>query len=131
SAALLRLAGRWAFWPQPLATPAGAGGQSWLGRLAARHVLPDVWKKLGPALLRRPGLIWSASVLALAPFVVIALWHSHDQIYNPISELPPDAPSTRPARTRDPHFPPGTPGPLRGLLTTAWLELGVETVLGA
>src|SRR5207248_2194242 len=89
SAALLRLTGRWAFWPQPLVRPEGTGHASFARRLAARHIVPDVWEKLGPALLRWPGLIWSVTVAILLPFVVVALLHYHDQIYNPISDLPP------------------------------------------
>ncbi|HEV3444848.1 MAG TPA: hypothetical protein VG099_09405 [Gemmataceae bacterium] len=58
-------------------------------------------------------------MLALLPFVVVALWHYHDQIYNPISELPPDAPSTRAMHTLEQHFPPGSAGPLLVLLKNA------------
>src|SRR5207247_10275402 len=88
SSALLRLAGRWGFWPQPMAAEVARpesdapprqsllarrtqiGPPGFLRRLVARHVLPNVWEKLGPALLQHPGAIWCASALALTPFVV-------------------------------------------------------------
>jgi RND superfamily putative drug exporter len=128
SAALLRLTGRWAFWPQRLGEPAGmsASHPGFLGRLVARHVLPNVWEKLGAALLRWPGVIWSATVAAMAPFVIFALLHYHDQIYNPISGLPPDVPSTTATRTLEQHFPPGIAGPIIVLLKSAWVDFSAE-----
>jgi RND superfamily putative drug exporter len=133
SAALLRFTGRWAFWPQPLAQPArpGSSRAGVLGRLAARHVLPSVWEKLGPVLLRRPGWIWSTTVMALLPFVVIALLHYHDQVYNPMSGLPPDAPSVDANRTLEQHFPPGSVGPLFVLLKSAWIDFSEDKSLQA
>jgi putative drug exporter of the RND superfamily len=132
AAALLRLAGRWAFWPQSLAAPAGPGSErGLLRRLATQHVLPNVWEKLGPALLRWPGVIWSATVIALAPLVIVALLHYNDQIYNPISGLPPDAPSTAATGTLEQHFPPGATGPLVVLVKSAWVDFSDEKNLEA
>jgi RND superfamily putative drug exporter len=129
-AALLRLTGRWAFWPQRLAAPAGTGSST--PDLPRRqHVLPNVWEKLGPALLRWPGVIWSAAVAALVPFVVVAILHYHDQIYNPISGLPPDVPSKAATRTLEQHFPPGITGPLVVLLKSAWIDFSDEKNLEA
>jgi RND superfamily putative drug exporter len=128
SAALLRVCGRAAFWPQPVATPAepARARPGLLRRLAAQHVLPSVWDKLAAALLARPSLIWFASVAVLAPFVVIALLHYRDQIYNPLSELPADTPSTLASRGLEQHFPSGTTAPLLILLKSAWVDFSEE-----
>src|SRR5205807_465442 len=99
--------------------PRREGGLGRFGRLVGRHVLPNIWDKLGPVLLRRPGVIWSATVIVLAPFAVIALLRYHDQIYNPLSGLPPDAPSTAATRTLEQHFPAGITGPVVILLKNA------------
>ncbi len=103
TAALLRLAGRWAFWPSALARLPGLR-------------LPDLWDRLGTALLRRPGTIWLASVAAMLPFVVVGLLHYTDQNYNPISELPASTPSARGAGVLEEHFPPGVAGTVTVLL---------------
>jgi RND superfamily putative drug exporter len=107
SPALLRLAGRWAFWPQPIATTLGQSGPRALNRLLYRHMLPNIWEKLGPVLLRRPGTIWLVSTLALAPFVVVAFLHYHDQVYNPMSGMPQNSTSVRASHALEQHFPPG------------------------
>jgi RND superfamily putative drug exporter len=104
SAVLLRLAGRWAFWPHH--TPA----------LHPRCLLPDTWGRLGTAMMRRPGLIWLGSMAALLPFVVVAAWRYNDQNYNPISDLPTTAPSSAGTRVLQEHFPPGVVAPVTVLL---------------
>ena len=57
SVPLLRLTGRWAFWPvetqKPDAEPVPVR-QNLLRRLLAGRWLPDIWKHAGPVLLRNP-----------------------------------------------------------------------------
>lgn len=123
---LLRLTGRWAFWPQRVPDPRPGEG------VLRQHFLPNLWEKLGPALLRRPGVIWLGTVAALTPFVIVALLHYHDQNYNPISELPQDAPSAAGTRVLAQHFPPGTQGPVTILLSNDQVDFasaeGIEQV---
>src|SRR4051794_4242733 len=74
----LRLTGRWVFWPQgltdraPAGPPAGPAAR-FLAHLLRRNVLPDVWGRVGPALLRRPGLIWLTTVAVMTPFAIVAV----------------------------------------------------------
>jgi RND superfamily putative drug exporter len=116
TAALLRVAGRWTFWPQ---ARAGRPGEA-----PSRHLLSNLWKKAGRALLRRPGMIWLASVAAMVPFVVVALVHYDDQNFNPVSELPRDVPSVVGARALERSFPPGTLAPVTVLVKDDQVDFG-------
>jgi RND superfamily putative drug exporter len=121
SPALLRLAGRWAFWPQrprqegknkgePL-PPKGPGQESRPG-----GGLHPGWEKLGQVLVRWPGTIWLASVALLAPFAVAAVLLSHHVTYDLIGNLPADAPSVTGTRALQEHFPAGLLGPVTVVL---------------
>ena len=110
--ALLCLAGQWAFWPewsQPLSRARG-------DRPSSRRWLPNVWEELGPILVRRPGTILGVALALMTPFVGLALWRYHEQNYNPLSELPPDAPSSAGTRVITRHFPDGMLGPVTVLV---------------
>src|SRR5205807_7284604 len=72
----------------------------------------DVWKKAGSVILRRPGLIWLATVAVMAPFAAIALLHYQDETFNPIEDLPASAPSVAGTRVLEQHFPLGMLGTL-------------------
>lgn len=107
-AALLRLAGRWAFWPQRIRPDQGTGSvRSRLAHLLAGGVLGDLWGKVATLLLRRPGTIWLATVLLMSPFAVVALQHADETNFNPLGELPAKAPSTLGTHVLAEHFPPG------------------------
>jgi uncharacterized membrane protein YdfJ with MMPL/SSD domain len=102
SASLLRLAGRWAFWPNlrqrqdPARTP--------------------FWQRVGDALLRRPGTIWLGSVIVLLPFAVVAIIQYDNWNYGLVSALPEDTPSVRGTSMLVKHFSPGMTGPITVLL---------------
>ncbi len=110
SAALLRLAGSWAFWPHHDA-PRGAGEA--LAPSFWRRVLAwDIWEKIGPVLVRWPGLINLATIAVMVPFAVVALVHYQDESYNPIGDLPRDVPSVAGTKALEQHFPRGFQGTL-------------------
>jgi RND superfamily putative drug exporter len=107
SAALLRLAGRWAFWPQrpgPSASdahePAPPGRLGWLFRAG---MLERIWENVGHLLLRKPGMVWLATVAAMAPFVVIAGLFYNRLTYDLIGDLPGDAQSAEGTRLLQEH----------------------------
>jgi RND superfamily putative drug exporter len=111
SPSLLRLAGRWAFWPRhtkpgtPLAgTPMGGSGLQW------------AWQKMGHILLRRPGTAWLVTATLMAPFAVIAGLFYNRLSYDVIGDLPADAPSVTATRYLEEHFPAGVMGPVSVLL---------------
>ncbi|HEV3445845.1 MAG TPA: MMPL family transporter, partial [Gemmataceae bacterium] len=114
--ALLRLTGRWVFWP---IGQVGATGEErgrgpmtrFLNRLFQPNFMPDFWSRIGPALARRPGLIWLTTVAVMAPFAVLAVLFYDKINYDPLSELPASAPSVAGASLLERHFAPGLQGP--------------------
>jgi RND superfamily putative drug exporter len=114
SPALLRLAGRWAFWPRHGAPAEGGGG------------LARIWDRVGQLLLRRPGTVWVTTVALMAPFVVIAaLLHNHLS-YDVIGDLPASASSTQGTRLLQEHFPAGVIGPATVLAVNPQVDFGSE-----
>src|SRR5262249_54716515 len=70
--ALLRLCGKWAFWPF-----VPREGKEVPRRVFLRFFQPGVfyhgWKQMGQALLRRPGTIWLCTAAAMTPFALPAI----------------------------------------------------------
>ncbi|HEV3119054.1 MAG TPA: MMPL family transporter, partial [Gemmataceae bacterium] len=86
--ALLRLTGRWVFWPigqvGPTGEERGRGPMTrFLNRLFQPNFMPDFWSRIGPALARRPGLIWLTTVAVMAPFAVLAVLFYDKINYDP------------------------------------------------
>jgi len=115
--ALLRLAGRWTFWPH-VQTERLSAAQGWIAptslisRLFEREWLGPVWDKIGNALLVRAGRIWIAAFLLMTPFAVVALVWQHKLSYGLLSELPATDPSVSGAAAVQAHFPAGVTGPV-------------------
>jgi len=112
SPALLRLAGRWAFWPRRL-KPVPAEGHAEPTQPGA---LQRIWDRMGQALLRRPGKIWLTATALMAPFVVVAALFYDRVSYDLIGDLPADAPSVAGTRMLQEHFPAGVLGPVTVLI---------------
>jgi putative drug exporter of the RND superfamily len=118
SPALLRLAGRWAFWPQhqpspeEAAEPEAEGWKAWLTGAALRRV----WDRVGHVLLRRPGTVFLATVGVMAPFAVVAGLFYDRLSYDVVGNLPADAPSVTGTRVLQEHFPAGVLGTATVLL---------------
>ncbi|MBL8795576.1 MAG: MMPL family transporter, partial [Planctomycetia bacterium] len=111
SPALLRLLGRWAFWPAPAVKDAAAPPVGRWGRFLQSEGFHRQWERLGQSLLRRPGTIWLTAVLLMLPFAVAALPLSRHLTYDIVRSLPADAPSVRGAAVLQAHFPEGLSGP--------------------
>jgi RND superfamily putative drug exporter len=118
SASLLRLAGRWAFWPRRQASPERAPRPTPSGWRAFFRpgALERVWERVGHLLERRPGTSWLVTAGAMAPFAVAALLLYHYLSYNLIGELPAQAPSVVGTRILAQHFPAGILGPVSVLV---------------
>src|SRR5207249_3429067 len=111
SPSLLRLTGRWAFWPLGLSRVAGAERSEAPDRIGRRsfedsapatpfwkrflrpRFFHGVWSRIGDALERRPGLIWLTSVIVLLPFAATAVWNYQNLDYGLTNDLPRDSPS--------------------------------------
>lgn len=114
---LLRLVGRWAFWPQQLGSAREA---RWLPRrwkhLFAPGRLHASWERGGEFLLQHPGTVLLATVGLMLPFAGLAVGMFGRQSYDWIENLPADAPSVQGTRTLQTHFPGGLMGPVTVLI---------------
>jgi putative drug exporter of the RND superfamily len=120
SPSLLRLAGRWAFWPQRMKIQAGspATNNSTADKEAPleKGILEGIWDRVGQRLLQRPGTIWLGTVILMAPFAIFAGYSYHRLSYDLIGVLPAKAPSVMGTHALQEHFPAGVMGPTTLLL---------------
>lgn len=128
--ALLSVAGRWAFWPhlprRGETEPAPAIPSSLWRRLLGGTELTWLWERVGQVLMRRPGLVWGGSVLAMLPFALLAVAFTNRQNYDVVSNLPPDSPSVAGTRVLQEHFPAGIMGPLTVLIVAPNVDFHSE-----
>lgn len=109
SASILRLAGKWAFWPAKLAAENSASAEKAINTSTAA---PSFWDKVGAVLLRRPGTILVVSFGLMLPLSTVAFYFSKHLSYGLIATLPATAPSVIGTRELQAHFPAGMSGPL-------------------
>jgi RND superfamily putative drug exporter len=107
---LLRLTGRWAFWPRTVLRTADVSVEEttthWMPRISAWFS----WQALGQGLLRRPALIWFVSVLLMSPLVVFGMVYADHVDFDFVRRLPADAPSVEGTNALQSHFPAGAAG---------------------
>ncbi len=128
---VLRLVGRWAFWPripseQLSATAGWISATSLVGRLIEQNALQSAWRRLGEQLLARPGTILAISIALLSPFAVVGVLCHNALSYGLLSELPPHNPSVTGARAVQAHFPAGSAGPVTILLKNKNVDFKTE-----
>src|SRR5262249_26231885 len=121
SAPLLRLTGRWAFWPHrnPQAATRDSAAVAPMGFWKSVYygdAFNWIWEKTGEALVRRPGTIWLASALPMVPFVIIAGLFFNRLSYDFVGNLPSNAPSVIGTQALEGHFPAGLMGTTTVLL---------------
>lgn len=113
--ALLRLFGRWAFWPyvpqEYIARKQGwVSATSFVADLMNRLEFRSIWAWAGRALSARPGMIWLASVAVMLPFAVVGVSLYRYLTYGLLDELPRTDPSVVGAAAVQAHFPAGATG---------------------
>ena len=119
--ALLRLTGRWAFWPQMRTERVSSGG-GWLptasltARLGQVRWLQNTWDAVGRLLLRRPMTVWLLSIALMLPFVIVGVTFFTHLSYGLLSDLPSTATSVQGTKAVREHFPAGATGPITILL---------------
>ena len=125
--ALIRVCGRWAFWPNVQSEKIKAGAD-WLAptnlasRLSFSHWLQSGWEIASRLIQKRPGLIWTVSVLCMLPFAILAIGMRHNLSYGLLSELRDSEPSVRGAKAIQKHFPPGELSPVSLLVKSDTID---------
>ena len=103
--ALLKVVGLFVFWPDKV-KPRPAG---------VRRV-PGAWDRISRFVVRRPGLVWTTSAAALAPFAALGL--TTTLTFSPIGDLSPASGCVRGLAAIQRHFTAGETGPLTVLLSS-------------
>jgi len=125
--ALLRLCGRWAFWPH-IATRQVQNAGGWLsatglmGSLLRRNVFDLLWKKTSDLVVARPGFVLALSTAVMFPFAVIAVIFFRNLSYGLLTELPQNNASVQGARAVQQHYPAGIAGPVTVLLQNPGID---------
>ncbi|MDA0587288.1 MAG: MMPL family transporter [Planctomycetota bacterium] len=119
--ALLRLCGRWAFWPH-VATKQVQSAGGWLsatglmGNLLRRNFFELIWKKISELILARPGYVLTLATAIMTPFAIIAVLCFRNLSYGLLTELPQHNASVQGAKAVQEHYPAGIAGPVTILL---------------
>jgi RND superfamily putative drug exporter len=125
--ALIKLAGKYAFWPQmrgaSLSRHAGwISGTNVFSRWIEQNGVHRIWEVIGDALIRRPGGIWLLCVALMLPFAIVGVVYHGDLSYGLLSELPPTNTSVIGAKAVQDHFAAGETGPLTALVYNPELD---------
>jgi RND superfamily putative drug exporter len=117
--AMLRLSGKWAFWPQ-MRTERVSGGwissSSLWSRLSEIHWLQNTWDTVGRALLKRPLTIWVIAVVLMIPFSIVGIVFYTHLSYGLLSDLSTNSPSVRGTHVVRAHYPAGATGSITVLI---------------
>lgn len=125
--AMLRMAGRWAFWPHVATNRARSDG-GWVSAtglmagLFRRNLLTSIWEKTAELILRRPGFLLTVSTLAMLPFAIVAVLCFSNLSYGLLTELPQDNASVQGAKAIQSHYPAGIAGPVTLLLHNSEMD---------
>ena len=129
--AILRLSGRWAFWPARIAQTRDTfpTGNGLFNRLQKTQVLTAGWARVGQLLEQRPWTAWIASIVILLPFSVAGVVWFDNLSYGLLSELPETSASVYGAAAAARHFPAGEVSPVTVMIEAD--ELDFSLVRGA
>lgn len=125
--ALLKLAGRYAFWPHmrdaSLSRHAGwISGTTVFSRWLEKYDVQRLWEAISTNLMRRPGIIWLICVALMLPFALVGIIFHGELSYGLLSELPPTTMSVIGAKAVQDHYAAGETGPLTLLLYNPKLD---------
>ena len=133
--ALLRLTGRWAFWPQMRTERVSSAG-GWLptatlsSRLGQVRWLQNTWDAVGRLLLKCPMTVWLTSIILMLPFATVGLVFFSHLSYGLLSDLPSSSVSVQGTKVVRQHFPAGATGPITILLHNDQVDFSGRTVDG-
>ena len=114
--AMLKLSGRWAFWPD-IRRERISSKEGWIPETSGWALLirdPQwtrrVWDWTAATIARRPGLVFMMTLLLMLPFAVNGVRNYNHLSYGLLSELPPSVTSVVGANAVKQHFPAGMTG---------------------
>ena len=119
--ALLRAAGKWAFFPQMRTERVRTSG-GWLPTATLASKLGDVrwlhnaWESVGRLVMTRPMTLWLVSIGLMVPFATIGVMFYTHLSYGLLSDLPADSRSVAGTRAVQEHFAAGASGPITILI---------------
>ncbi len=119
--AMLRLTGRWAFWPN-FTTEKIEGDAGWVARsslmnsIRDRNIMQNSWIRVGQLVMARPATVWIAATAIMLPFAIVGVLFFNHLSYGLLSELPDTSPSVHGTSAVRNHFPDGEVGPLKVLI---------------
>jgi len=125
--AILRLAGRFAFWPNASrATSRNDTGflssTDLTSRIKRANLLTLGWRWIGDVIERRAWMAWSLSIVLMLPFAVAGVLFFGNLSYGLLSELPDTASSVYGAQAAQRHFPAGEVAPLKVLIQVKGMD---------
>jgi RND superfamily putative drug exporter len=128
--ALLRMTGRWAFWPygrsEHLAGTGWLSGTSLVNRLIERNRVQIAWESIAKMVVSSPRTVLVVCIAAMLPFAVVGLvWHDYLS-YGLLSELSPSNQSVIGAKAVQSHFPAGSAGPVTIILRNNQIDFRSE-----
>lgn len=129
--ALLRAAGKWAFYPQMRTERVRSSG-GWLptatlaSKLGDVRWLQNIWESVGRLLLTRPMTLWLVSIGLMTPFAAIGVMFYTHLSYGLLSDLPSSSTSVAGTRAVQEHFAAGASGPITVLLQNDNIDFSVE-----
>jgi putative drug exporter of the RND superfamily len=107
--ALLRLAGRWAFWPKKDWQLPGRKADGPQDTATETH---SIWDRLATLLRNRPGAIWLGTITLMTPLAVLAYFNLDNLEIDMLKRLHSNAPSIVGTEALQRHFPAGITGPV-------------------
>lgn len=129
--AMLRLTGRWAFWPN-FTTEKIEGDAGWVARsslmnsIRDRNIMQNSWIRMGQLVMARPATVWIAATAIMLPFAVVGVLFFNHLSYGLLSELPDTSPSVHGTRAVQNHFPDGEVGPLKVLIRKEGIDFRAD-----
>ncbi|MFM7036433.1 MAG: MMPL family transporter [Planctomycetaceae bacterium] len=125
--AILRISGRWAFWPARIAQSRDTfpTGNSLFVRLQKTQLLKAGWSTMGRMLEQRPWTAFLSSILLLLPFSIAGFVWFGNLSYGLLSELPETSASVYGAAAAAKHFPPGEVSPITIMIEAEDLDFSL------
>lgn len=125
--AILRLTGRWAFWPAKIAQTRDTfpTGNGLFNRLQKTQVLTAGWARVGQILEQHPWTAWIASMAVLLPFSIAGVMWFGNLSYGLLSELPETSASVYGAAAAARHFPAGEVSPITVMIEADDLDFSL------